>query len=365
LYKPSTLLTPVLYIPGMIYQAGVYLRNRAFDAGFLHARNLPRPVVSVGNLTLGGTGKTPFVVCLADILKETGCKTAVLTRGYGRGEPGKTIILHPEEASDFSTSRLGDEPALIRRRLPESWLGVSADRFLAANAISRRIESAKHGKPLVFILDDGFQCRGIRRDLDIVIIDPAQPPGAERLFPMGALREPAAELRRARVIVINGYGLSGTDGTGNAGFDTIKENLRKYAPEADYFQCVQRIHALIPFSAWLDFTGTHQFSEQPKTAFLAAAIGNPYRFRDDMQGIGIEMRGCAFFSDHAVIDKKRMEMCIAAARKANAEAIIITEKDAVKIFPPPDFPLLVAVQKTELHDAGRFLEILQRCVNKT
>jgi len=365
LYRPPPLLAPVLYIPGIIYQAGVYLRNRAFEGGFIPARSLPQPVVSVGNLTLGGTGKTPFVVWLAGILKEIGCKTAVLTRGFGRAESRKTIILHPEEAVDFSAFQLGDEPVLIRRRLPESWLGVSADRFLAASAISRRIESAKHGKQLVFILDDGFQCRGIRRDLDIVMIDPAQHPGNERLFPMGALREPAAELRRARVIVINGPGLSDTGGTVNAGFDTITENLRKYAPEADFFQCVQRIHAIIPFFAWLDFNGMHQFFEQPKTAFLAAAIGNPYRFRDDIQGIGIETRGCAFFRDHAVIDKKRVEMCVAAARKANAEAIIITEKDAVKISSPPDFPLLVAAQKTELHDAGRFFEILQRCVNKT
>jgi len=344
----------------MIYQAGVYLRNRAFDGGLIPARNLSQPVVSVGNLTLGGTGKTPFVICLAGLLKVIGYEAAILTRGYGRVESAKTIILAPEEDTDFSMFQLGDEPSLIRRRLPESWLGVSSDRFLAASAISRRIESTKRGYPLVFILDDGFQCRGIRRDFDIVMVDPAQPPGIERMFPMGALREPVTELRRARVIVINGAGLSDTNGARNTHLEKTTERLRKYAPEADFFHCIQRIHEIIPFSAWLDVKVPQQLQAQPKTAFLAAAIGNPYRFKDDIQGIGIETRGCAFFRDHAVIDKKRMEMCVAAARKANAEAIIITEKDAVKIYSPPDFPLHVAVQKTELYDDGRFLEILQR-----
>ena len=356
MYKFYPALTPVFYIPGMIYQCGVYLRNRAFDSGFLSVRSLARPVISVGNLTLGGTGKTPFVIHLAGLLKEMGCETAILTRGYGRIEPGKTIILPPENKTDLSASRIGDEPALMRRRLPEAWLGISSDRFRAANAICRH---EYHADKIVFILDDGFQRRDIRRDLDIVMIDPAQPPDSERLFPLGVLREPPTELRRAHVIVINETGSSDTEETLSARFETIVKNLRKYAPEADYFHCVQRIKTITPFSDWLDFQTTHHLSVLPKTAFLAAAIGNPERFKHDVRNLGIEVRGCAFFRDHAAISGKGWDKCVSEARKVKAETILITEKDAVKISTPPDFPLLVAVQSTDIADAARFREILQ------
>ena len=359
MYKPHPALVPVLFIPGMIYQAGVLLRNRAFDAGLISSRGLPQTVVSVGNLTLGGTGKTPFVIYLAELIKEMGYVPAVLTRGYGRRKSGmgKTIILSPEMC--FPASLIGDEPALIRRRLPDTWIGISVDRFCAANAIERqRQRERSHTTQMVFIMDDGFQRRDIQRDLDIVMIDSSLPPYAERLFPLGALREPAAELRRARAVVING------NGTGNDRADAVMENLRKYAPEADFFHCVQRIQTIIPFADWLDPETQTQLRSKPASAFLVAAIGNPERFKRDIMNMGIETRGCAFYNDHAVLGKKDWEICVGAARKVNAEAIIITEKDAVKISCQPDFPVLVAVQNTELPADARFREILQAAIRR-
>ena len=362
MYKPHSAFAPLLYIPGIIYQVGVYLRNRAFDAGFLSGCNLTLPVVSVGNLTLGGTGKTPFVIYLADLLEKMGYEAVILTRGYGRIGSGKTIILPPGEKNDFSASQLGDEPALMRRRLPEAWLGISSDRFRAANTIARHEERAER---LVFILDDGFQCRNICRDLDIVMIDPAQMPGNERLFPVGALREPPTELRRARVVVINGSGSSDNGEARPPRFKAIVENLRKHAPDADFFHCVQRIQTITPFSDWLGFQTPKNLPARSGDVFLVAAIGNPERFKQDVRNFGINIRGRAFFRDHAVISKKEWDKCVNAAKMAGAEAIIITEKDAVKISSPPDFPLLVAVQSTKLNEVARFREILQMaCVNK-
>ena len=349
-------LAPILYIQGMIYRAGVRLRNHAFDAGFIPARSLMLPTVSVGNIMLGGTGKTPFVIYLAGLLKEMGCETAILTRGYGRDKPGKNIILTPGENADSSAFRLGDEPALIRRSLPEAWLGISSDRFYAASAITR---NDKRANRMVFILDDGFQRRDVHRDLDIVMIDSAQSPGHERLFPVGRLREPPTELRRARIIVINGTKSSDAGETQIANFEAIVENLRKYAPEADFFRCVQRIRMVLPFSDWLDFKTPQDLpAHLPGAAFLVAAIGNPDRFKQDVLNLGIEIRGCAFFRDHAVIGNKDWDKCVKEARKAKSDAIIITEKDAVKISSPPVFPLMVAVQSTELAEAARFYKIL-------
>jgi len=360
MYKPCQALVPFLYFPGIIYQSVVFLRNRAFDAGYIPVYNMTPPVVSVGNLTMGGTGKTPFVIYLAALIKKIGFDTAILTRGYGRRGLEKTVVLSPGENVDFTAYRIGDEPALIRRRLPETWLGISSDRISAANAISRR-----HGSDdrMVFILDDGFQRRSIHRDLDIVMIDPAQLPGDDRMFPMGGLLEPVSELRRTRIIVINGTGLINAPENKNAHVDAIVKNLRKYSPDADYFHCVQQIQKIIPFSDWLDFEAPHRVTGLPGTALLVAAIGNPERFMRDIKSIGIETLGCAFFRDHAVIDKKDWEVCVNAARKVKSEAIIITEKDAVKISSPPDYPLFVAVQTTDIPEVKNFCEILHRCIN--
>ena len=364
MYRAIPILANVLYIPGLFYRVGIHLRNRAFNAGLFSARNLTRPTISVGNLTMGGTGKTPFVICLAGLLKEMGYETAVLTRGYGRQQSGKTIILPPGEDTNFSVSLLGDEPTLLRRRLPEAWLGISADRFHAASSITQHEKCAKQVDQLVYVLDDGFQRRDIHRDLDIVMIDSTRPPYTERLFPLGGLREPVAELRRAHVVIINCPGSPDAVGIGNYRIDTphidrITENLRKYAPEADFFHCVQRIMTIIPFSAWIDHKIPHNLPQPPKTAFLTSAIGNPDRFKHDIQGMGIEIRGCSFFRDHVRIGKNDWEDCVSKARMLKAEAIIVTEKDAVKIYSPPDFPLFIAVQNTEFPKAERFREIIK------
>ena len=213
---------------------------------------------------------------------------------------------------------------------------------------------------MVFVLDDGFQRRDVHRDLDIVMIDQTKLPDADSMFPLGALREPASELRRAHVVVINGRVQSDAVGMKNNGNDALIDRLRKYAPQAEYFNCVQSINDVLPFPLWLNSTTSHNLRESPVPVFLVAAIGNPLRFKNDIQNIGFEALGNAFFKDHAGIGEKAWKMCVEAARKAKAEAIIITEKDAVKITKPPDFPLLVAVQNTELTETDRFREILAR-----
>ena len=364
MYKPHSAFMPLLFIPGVVYRTGVYLRNRAFDVGCLPARGLAWPTVSVGNLALGGTGKTPFVIYLAGLLANMGHDTAILTRGYGRFGSEKTIVLPPGENMDPDASRIGDEPSLVRRRLRQTWVGISSDRFSAADAIASQSLCLINEKKIpIFILDDGFQRRAVRRDLDIVVIDQMQPPSDDRLFPMGALREPITEIRRAHVVVVNG---SDPDDAGDAGsvcYEAARESLSKYATDAEFFQCTRRIQAVLSFSDWKqELQSTSQMLALPGTAFLVAAIGNPDRFSRDIISLGIETRGCAFFKDHSIISNKNWDACVNAAKKAKAEAVIITEKDAVKISNVPDFPLLVAVQSVVIKDENRFCEILQRCI---
>jgi tetraacyldisaccharide 4'-kinase len=310
------------------------------------------------------------------MLGSAGYDIAILSRGYGRTDAKQTIVLPPEstpestEAGATSAAAvLGDEPALLRRRLPGAWMGVSANRFEAGSTILRESPRA------VFILDDGFQHRGLFRNLDIVMVSgtaaAARQPGAGRMIPYGALREPLSGLRRARVVIINsdgdGDGGGGGADVGSDGDDAAKaveRNLRRFAPESVFFHCTQHIKHLISFDRWLNpqwQVGSVE-TPAPKSVFLVAAIGDPERFERDAERLGIAVVGRRFFRDHDAISASEWNDCAIEARMEDADAIVVTEKDAVKIAAAPDFPLLVAVQTTELREAARFKEILRSCI---
>ena len=172
-----------------LYGAGMALRNALFDRGILPALRLERPVVSVGNLSTGGTGKTPFVIALGELLKERGISFDVLSRGYGRKTRGVLVVDPNGSASDF-----GDEPLLIARKLGVPVV-VGESRYEAG-----RVRRAEIFDRRLHLLDDGFQHRSLARDFDIVLM--AAGDFEDRLLPIGRLREPLSSLRRADAIVI-------------------------------------------------------------------------------------------------------------------------------------------------------------------
>ncbi len=341
-------LARAAYIPGLVFEALVRARGGLYSAALLPRRRLPAPVISIGNMTMGGSGKTPLVICVAQILLSLGLSPAILTRGYGRVRGGESHILSPGETVPAPASTLGDEPALIRRHLPSTWMGVSKDRFLVGTIISNR-------RPhVVFVLDDGFQHRGLHRDLDIVIIDSSQPLRSNRVFPRGTLREPASGLSRCDLVVIN---------DSNDASRCIEKEIRDIKSDAKVFRCKQTIRPLVPFVSWQANEGHSSEQEKqvtvPKSAFLVGALGNPERFRSDVQRLGIDIKGSRFFRDHYKPTSKDWQACVEQARRSGVEALITTEKDAVKIGQNPDYPLLVAVQSTEIFDAHEFETVLK------
>jgi tetraacyldisaccharide 4'-kinase len=342
-------LAPVLFIPGLLFEALIHARCALYSADLLPKRRLPAPVISIGNITMGGAGKTPLVIYVAQMLAKLGFNPAVLSRGYGRIEPKTILVLSPGETVSSPARILGDEPALIRRHIPSAFMGIAQNRFLAGDWI------AKKQSRILFVLDDGFQHRKLHRDLDIVIIDGSQPLGSNRVFPRGTLREPLSELRRCQVIMINGA----QDG---ARTPCVTEEVRRHHPTAVIFYCRQTIQRLVPLPGWKEDSGSQSVSAPP--AYLVAALGNPARFREDVEKLGIEIRGTKFFPDHYWIKQKDWVTCIEEARRKNAGAIIITEKDAVKISHPPDFPLLVSVQSTEVSNAQEFEHMLKKCAGE-
>src|SRR5580692_8897745 len=171
-----------------LYGVATALRNTLFDQGGLPSRLLEKPVISVGNLSVGGSGKTPFVIALGELLKTRGIQFDVLTRGYGRTTRGVLLVDPKGEAAEF-----GDEPLLIARRLGVPVV-VGENRYDAGRVSEEKFESQFH------ILDDGFQHRSLARDFDIVLL--SQNDLDDELLPSGRLREPPSSLQRADAIVV-------------------------------------------------------------------------------------------------------------------------------------------------------------------
>jgi len=342
-------LAPLTFLSSLVYNASVHIRNSLYDASILPLRRLHNPVISIGNITTGGTGKTPLVIFTARKFVELGFIPVILSRGYGRSDPGVSLIIPPGKHIRSPAHELGDEPAIIRLHVPEAWFGISKDRFTTGSGIERT------GSRMVFILDDGFQHRRLHRDLDIVVIDSSQPLGSNRLLPRGTLRESLSGLTRCDAIIINNTQVSGRT------VDSVSSEIHCLQSEAALFHCEQSIEKLIPFTSWNNPEKAESNITSIESAYLVAALGNPSRFQTDVLKLGIRVSGSRFFKDHYRLRPQEWQDCVHNARESRAEAILISEKDAVKVSEPPDFPLLVSVQTTRFINEDAFIKILLRC----
>jgi len=337
-----------LFLPGLVYEVLVRLRNLLYDASLFPKRCLPRPVISIGNLTAGGSGKTPLAIHMAQIILRVNGTPALLSRGYGR-EARNPIVLKPGERITDPVRVLGDEPALVHRTVPHLWLGISPDRHAIGLEIARR---AAH--PL-FILDDGFQHRRLKRDLDILVIDRTQPLTENRMLPRGTLREPLGGLHRAGLLIINGV-------WEDPGRDPVEIAIRRIKPDALIFHCVQKIEHLVSWAQWRNHNAAGEMRAQAGPALLVAAIGNPRRFHRDVQALGMEIKGVRFFPDHYCLQQSDWQACVDEARRCGAAVLVTTEKDAIKMADGLDFPLLVAVQSMRLSEEDQLERMLRALI---
>src|SRR5512138_2695043 len=192
----SVLSAPFLVPMSWLYGAGASAHRKLYRSGILRARRLPRPVASIGNLAVGGGGKTPLVIHIAQELAERGVKAAVLSRGYGRHDPRSIRIVSRGEGPVVPAALAGDEPFMIARRSRGTWVAVAPRRYDAGMAVLRETPVD------LFLLDDGFSHHALARDLDVVTVDARRWFGNGRLLPAGILREPVSRLRDADMIVV-------------------------------------------------------------------------------------------------------------------------------------------------------------------
>jgi tetraacyldisaccharide 4'-kinase len=281
------------------YHLGVALRNRLFDLGWKRAHRAHVPVVSVGNLTLGGTGKTPAVEYVARFYRNLERRIAILSRGYG------------------SANGRNDEAVLLEENLPGVPHLQAPDRVALARIAVRELKSE------VLILDDGFQHRRLWRDLDIVLIDATEPWGYGRVFPRGLLREPRSNLRRAHLIL-----LTRCDQVRPEALDALRTEIGRLVPGKPVAESVHRPERLIncerdegPLSLLLD---------RPIAAFCG--LGNPEAFRKTLLRLGCHLTAFEVFPDHHRYSRADGDRLCHWARQLPADAAIVTsQKDLVKI----------------------------------
>jgi 3-deoxy-D-manno-octulosonic-acid transferase len=286
--------------------------HRRQTRALAHRRRLPVPVISIGNITMGGTGKTPCVLRLAAESRRCGFKPGILTRGYGRGSPNEQLVL-PAGAS-IRTESTGDEPQLFLKSGLAS-VGVGADRFETGTLLQR------HFGVNLLLLDDGFQHLRLDRTIDIVLIDALNPFGGGWVFPLGRMREPRAGLARADIFLITRADLSDLAAA-------IEHDLHRWNPRAPVFR------ARLEPQAWIDSrTGTCHPLAEPAFGSVAAfcGLGNPGSFRRTLESLGVSPVDWLEFGDHHRYRPRELRHIAAQARAKGATALVTTAKDAVNL----------------------------------
>lgn len=333
---PAILLRMLLTLLSWPYAFVIRLRNGLYSAGLFRAHHVNAVVISVGNLTAGGTGKTPLVVWLCRAMRQRRWPCAILTRGYKaqRGE-------------------LSDEPAVLAAKCPDVSIVVNPDRVAGAKQAVRE-HSAE-----VLLLDDGFQHRRLGRDVDIVTIDATVPFGYGRMLPAGLLREPITTLRRADAVVI-----TRCDQVSEERLAQIEGQVRRINPE---LILATAIHA--PINAATSGGAEIGLEElRGKRAYAFCGLGNPEAFFDTLRHIGCVLAGWRSLDDHCGYTSACLNEIRRQAEEHNVDYIVTTQKDWTKlaqIMPPDNGPRMVylAIEMEFLTGSEQLIDLIDRAVD--
>jgi len=380
---PDGLIGKLLAGPAWLYELGVRTRVVAYETNYLKSQKLDTAVLSIGNITVGGTGKTPLVEYVARYLSSEGYSVVILTRGYGRSSRGQRVLNDPAsggasqttlenagQTEDHRVERLpapsqeesgppriisgagsfrdfGDEPVMLARALPATPIVVNSNRVEAGRW------AEQHLKPDVIILDDGYQHLALARDLNVLVLDATNPFGDWRMVPLGGLREPLFGIKRADAVIVT---------RAHRPFDqaktvgTIKYFCGDKVPIMYAYSSIVRLRHLTTGEVY----DAGQF--QGWNASVVCAIGNPRSFSDDLLQIGINIASEKFFRDHYAFTQQDWNLVNQQASAAGADMIVTTEKDAVRLegFTGAEIPVYAAQAELESEDEVRLKSLLLR-----
>ena len=314
--NPGTTVKWWLIWAAIPYGVVVRLRRLLYDWGWFAQRRLPVPVLSVGNLTLGGTGKTPVVIALTEWLLAQGKRVAILSRGYRRTTTDPRLLVSDGERLLVGPNEAGDEPFLIAQRCPKAIVAVGADRYQLGDWVLHRFPVD------CLVLDDGFQHLGLYRDVNLLLVDATDVGGLAALVPAGRLREPLQAAARATAIVV-------TRADAPAQVAEIGHRLQGVIDAMpDPIQVVFRPECLLSVK-----TGDIQplSWSKGKTALLCSGVGHAGSFHSLVEQIGLKVLDEVVYADHHTYTNQDVEQLSAKAKDLQAELVVTTEKDACKL----------------------------------
>ena len=326
-----------------LYRAVTQARLAAYNRGLLPITKLPAPVISVGNLTTGGTGKTPLVEWICRTAARKHIRVCILTRGYGRRNAASRVVVSDGSAILTNAVQAGDEPFLLAQNLK----GIAAvisdpDRITAGKWAVDNLGAE------LFVLDDGFQHLALARDLNILTIDATNPWGGGKLLPAGRLREPRAGLSRADCVVV-----TRADQVGE--LISLEDEIQRHNSSC----LVVRSKMTVKSIQRLNFERTEELGSLPQPTAAFCAVGNPESFFDHLRRLGINPVFTRAFRDHYQYTHSDVDSLIQESRKTGAQSIITTAKDGVKLqqitFKLPCYLLNIEIS---IEDEDRIVQLV-------
>ena len=310
-WKTNKSIKYLLLPLALFYWGIVYWRNLFYSTGFFISKKLPTKVISIGNITTGGTGKTPAVIFLTKTLSEKGIKCAILSRGYGRKTAGTQLVTDgSKEVSDWRN--FGDEPSLMAKSLPGIPIVVDSKRHRGGMFLIEKF------KPDAIILDDAFQHRRLERDLDIVLINGKDKKTDLKLIPFGLLREPISSLKRADVLIFTKTNLIQPN-------DFLKKTIRS-AGKPCFSSTLEAEKAI-------SFDGEPFLIKERTRIFALSAIADTKGFIATLKQLNVEIVDHFDFVDHYSYRQSDIENLEKHIKNLNVKVVLTTEKDMIKLAP--------------------------------
>ncbi|OLE55584.1 MAG: tetraacyldisaccharide 4'-kinase [Acidobacteria bacterium 13_1_20CM_3_53_8] len=349
----SSTATILLAPLGALYSAATRARLSLYRAGALKVYDLGAPTISVGNITAGGTGKTPMVEWVARVLADEGLRVCILTRGYARADVRKRVVVSDSERVLASAREGGDEPRMLAEKL-KGKAAVISDR----DRVDAGLWAKENFHSDAFILDDGFQHLRVARNLNIVIVDATNPWGGGKLLPRGRLREPKRGLARADCVII-----TRADQTSN--LDALREEIKILSgSKPDFISRTETAGLKTLLDEEDESDASAAAVAQPVGAFCA--IGNPRQFFSQIEVEGYQLAFTRSFPDHHFYSQRDIDALVNEARSSGALSLITTAKDAVKLNELSfDLPCFVLEIEMRFEDEDGILKMILRAMMKS
>ncbi|MCS6805364.1 MAG: tetraacyldisaccharide 4'-kinase [Acidobacteriota bacterium] len=342
--------TPALKLLARLYSAAVQIRLSLYYARYIPSRRLNSFTISIGNLSVGGTGKTPLVELLARYLHEQGYVVSILTRGHGRRRARTRQVVSNGKTIASDVTLTGDEPLMLARHLPGVIVIADPDRYNAGLWAEATFATDVH------ILDDGFQYLRLQRDVNILLIDALDPLTTAQPLPLGRLREPLSEMARADIIIV-------TNADQHFDQTELEIQIRSLAGDKPLFYAYRDLVGLLAPQ-----TGQTYKMQRLTGAPIAVicGIGNPHQFVSNLAHFAPSIVYQRHFPDHHWFTRKELQHMFAEATDRGAQFIITTEKDWLRIenLPLPCTPpLLVALSELRITEQARLFSLILQAMH--